>query len=99
MKLKQVLLSMLAIAVMSVLFVASTPVRADQNSKNTWRNIGIGSAVLGVYGATHGNGGLAAAGIAGAGYSAYRYEQDRKHQSQERRRRAYYYHHHHHHAY
>ena len=70
---------------------------ASQSSKNSWRNIGVGAAALGVYGLTQGNKGLAAAGLAGAGYSAYRYEQDRKHQSQAQRARRYHSRHRHRH--
>jgi len=59
-----------------------------QQTKNTWRNIGYGSAALGVYGLITHNSTLTAAGAAGAGYSAYRYEQDRK--SQRAMKDAYY---------
>ena len=52
-----------------------------QKTKNTWRNVAIGSAAVGAYGlVTHQNG-LAAAGIAGAAYGATRYEHDRKSQN------------------
>jgi hypothetical protein len=56
---------------------------ADQKSKNDWRNLGTGAAAVGAYGLLKGDNTLGAIGLAGAGYSAYRYEQDRKHQSQE----------------
>lgn len=90
------------IAAMLVMFAAAvlTPVRAfadTQSNKNTWRNLAIGSGAVGVYGlATH-NSTLGLLGAAGAGYSAYRYEQDRHHQSQARDAaiaRARYYHRH-----
>ena len=62
-----------------------------QSTKNTWRNLGYGGAALGVLGlATHNNT-LAALGLGGAAYSAYRYEQDRKSQSSMARRRAQYF--------
>jgi hypothetical protein len=71
-----------AIAVTSL--TAFAPIaNADQKSKNNWRNLGVGAAAVGVYGALKGDKTLTAVGAAGAGYSAYRYEQDRKHQSQE----------------
>ena len=80
----------------SLASMAPSVVLADQNSKNTWRNIGIGSAAVGAYGALHGDRTTAVVGLAGAGYSAYRYEQDRKHQSQAASWRRRHYHHHHH---
>jgi len=49
-----------------------------QKSKNNWRNLGIGSGAVGAYGLLKGNRNLAAVGIAGGLYSAWRYEQDRK---------------------
>ncbi|HEY3330904.1 MAG TPA: hypothetical protein VGK19_12830 [Capsulimonadaceae bacterium] len=65
---------------------------ASQKTKNDWRNLGTGAAAVGVLGALKGDKTMTGVGIAGAGYSAYRYEQDRKHQSQEnsaRKNRAY----------
>ena len=59
-----------------------------QQTKNTWRNIGYGSAALGAYGLISGNRNLTLLGAAGAGYSAYRYEHDRK--SQRSMKDAYY---------
>ncbi|HEY3330903.1 MAG TPA: hypothetical protein VGK19_12825 [Capsulimonadaceae bacterium] len=56
---------------------------ASQKSKNDWRNLGTGAAAVGVLGAIKGDKTMTGVGLAGAGYSAYRYEQDRKHQSQE----------------
>lgn len=51
-----------------------------QKMKNQWRNVGIGSAALGVFGLVKGDRNLALLGAAGAGYGAYRYEQDRRSQ-------------------
>lgn len=71
--------------------------QADQNSKNQWRNLGIGGAAVAGYGLLHHNSTATLLGAAGAAYSANRYEQDRHHQSQQqaaRDRRAYYYRHH-----
>ena len=70
---------------------------ADQNSKNQWRNLGIGGAAVAGYGLLHHNSTATLLGAAGAAYSANRYEQDRHHQSQAqaaRDKRAYYYRHH-----
>ncbi len=70
---------------------------ADQNSKNQWRNLGIGGAAVAGYGLLHHNSTATLLGVAGAAYSANRYEQDRHHQSQQqaaRDQRAYYYRHH-----
>lgn len=47
-----------------------------QSMQNQWKNIGIGSAALGVLGLITHNDTLGILGAAGAGYSAYRYEQD-----------------------
>lgn len=59
-----------------------------QNKKNEWRNIGIGSAALGLFGLLKGDSTLTFAGAAGALYSTYRYEQDRKSQSKVDQARA-----------
>lgn len=59
-----------------------------QQKKNEWRNIGIGSAGVGLLGLLKGDNTLAFAGAAGALYSGYRYEQDRKSQSKTDRARA-----------
>ena len=52
-----------------------------QKSKNQWRNLGYAGGALGVAGLLTGNKTLAALGIGGGAYSAYRYEQDRKSQN------------------
>jgi hypothetical protein len=59
-----------------------------QEKKNEWRNIGIGSAAIGLLGLLKGDSTLTFAGAAGALYSANRYEQDRKSQSRTDRARA-----------
>ncbi len=77
--------------------LAPIAAHADQNSKNQWRNLGIGGAAVAGYGLLHHNNTATLLGAAGAAYSANRYEQDRHHQSQAqaaRDRRAYYYRHH-----
>lgn len=74
--------------------VASAQSRLDreshhrQQTKNQWRNIGIGSAALGLFGLLKHDNTLMFAGAAGALYSANRYEQDRKSQSKTDRARA-----------
>jgi len=59
-----------------------------QQTKNQWRNIGIGSAALGLFGLLKHDNTLMFAGAGGALYSANRYEQDRKSQSKTDRARA-----------
>jgi hypothetical protein len=63
-----------------------------QKNKNLWRNLAIGSGVVAGYGLLHHNGTATTLGLAGAGYSLYRYEQDRKSQSAHARQRAAWYH-------
>lgn len=62
--------------------------RRRQEKKNEWRNIGIGSGVIALFGLLKNDSTLTFAGTAGALYSAYRYEQDRKSQSKIDRARA-----------
>jgi hypothetical protein len=75
----------LAVAAMMVAPVSSFGQSREstrrQQTKNTWRNVAIGAAAVGVYGLLKGDKNLAIAGGAGAAYGAYRYEQDRKSQS------------------
>lgn len=59
-----------------------------QGTKNTWRNLGIAGGAAGVIGLLTGNKTLAALGLGGGLYSAYRYEQDRKGQSKLAHQRA-----------
>ena len=72
-----------------------------QKNKNVWRNLAIGSGAVAAYGLTHHNGTLTTLGVAGTGYSAYRYEKDRKRQSELRAARERYYRHYraYHHSY
>jgi hypothetical protein len=62
-----------------------------QDKKNEWRNIAYGAGGLGVLGLLKGDRTLFFAGTAGALYSAYRYEQDRKSQSKLARTKAAYF--------
>ncbi len=59
--------------------------------KNEWRNIAIASGLLGVIGLLKDDGTLTFVGTAGALYSAWRYEQDRKSENRLRRARAAYF--------
>lgn len=62
-----------------------------QDKKNEWRNIAYVSGGLGILGLLKNDKTLFFAGTAGALYSAYRYEQDRKSQSKLARTRAAYF--------
>ncbi len=57
-----------------------------QKKKNNWRNGTIAAGALGAYGLLKGNKTATVLGVAGAAYSANRYEQERK--SQDKRKRA-----------
>jgi hypothetical protein len=62
-----------------------------QQKKNEWRNIAYGAGALGLLGLLRKDNTLFFAGTAGALYSAYRYEQDRKSQSKLANARAAYF--------
>jgi hypothetical protein len=62
-----------------------------QRTKNEWRNLAIASGAVAILGLLQKDQTLFFAGTAGALYSAYRYEQDRKSQNQLNRARAYYF--------
>lgn len=62
-----------------------------QQMKNEWRNIALGAGVLAVIGLLKDDKTLFFSGTAGALYSAWRYEQDRKSQSKLARARAAYF--------
>ncbi len=91
--------SAIAIAVVSV--TAALPMTSmaqskkerdhRQGQKNQWRNLAIGSGALGLFGLLKHDNTLMFAGAAGALYSANRYEQDRKSQSNSDRARAQYF--------
>jgi hypothetical protein len=61
--------------------VAQTSYQHRQDTKNQWRNLAYAGGALGLLGLLSKNGTMTTLGILGAGYSAYRYEQDRKSQS------------------
>ena len=77
----------MAAALLATAVITASPVLASQSSKNTWRNLAIGSGAVGVLGLVNHNKTETILGAAGAAYSANRYEQDRHHQSQARDRR------------
>ena len=62
-----------------------------QDKKNEWRNTAIGSGAVGILGLLQKDNRLVFAGAAGALYSSWRYEQDRKSQSKLQRTRAAYF--------
>ena len=77
-----------AVAFVALGGFAAAPIAANaqsyhhrQQKKNEWRNLAYGSGALGVLGFLTKNNTIGWAGLAGAGYSAWRYEQDRKSQS------------------
>jgi hypothetical protein len=59
-----------------------------QDTKNQWRNLAYIAGALGLYGLVKHDNTLFFAGLAGALYSAQRYEHDRKSQSNMERLRA-----------
>lgn len=61
-----------------------------QTQKNNWRNLGIGAGAIAAHGLLRGNGLETVVGVAGAAYSANRYEQERKKQAASQRARARY---------
>jgi hypothetical protein len=62
-----------------------------QSTKNEWRNIAIGAGAVALLGLLQHDNRLVFAGSAGALYSLYRYEQDRKSQNKIDRARAAYF--------
>lgn len=66
----------------------SSAYKQRQKTKNEWRNIAIGSGLVAIFGLIKDDPTLTFAGSAGALYSAYRYEEDRKSQNKMRRARA-----------
>jgi hypothetical protein len=66
-------------------------IKRRQDKKNEWRNIAYVAGGLGVLGLLRNDKTLFFGGTAGALYSAYRYEQDRKSQSKLNRTRAAYF--------
>src|SRR5579872_7586831 len=77
------------LAITAILGVMAAPIaaRADgwrdrpsdhrQQTQNQWKDLAIGAGALGLIGALTHNNTLTYAGVGGALYSGYRYEQDR----------------------
>ena len=59
-----------------------------QKKKNEWRNFAYAGGALALFGLLNKNSTLTGLGVVGALYSAHRYEQDRKSQSNMQRARA-----------
>jgi hypothetical protein len=78
----------LASASLPALPASAQSSRHRQNTKNTWRNVAIGSGAVGLYGLVKGDSTLGILGGAGALYSLNRYEHDRKSQSRADHARA-----------
>jgi len=78
--------ALLGAAAFGLTMVAQSAAMADsasqQKNKNLWRNLAIGAGVIAGHGLITHNGTETLLGLGGAAYSANRYEQDRKHQSQ-----------------
>ena len=72
----------------SVAYGQSQASKHRQQKKNEWRNLAYVGGAAGLLGLLRHDNTLAFAGAAGAAYSAYRYEQDRKSQSSIDRARA-----------
>jgi hypothetical protein len=79
--------ALLGAATFGLTMVAQSAAMADsasqQKNKNLWRNLAIGAGVIAGHGLITHNGTETLLGLGGAAYSANRYEQDRKHQSQQ----------------
>jgi hypothetical protein len=97
MKFKTQLGSLLVAAAMGLTFAAPATAHSQsindlikhrQKTKNDWRNLAYAGAGVGLWGLLKHDSTLTFVGAAGALYSAYRYEQDRKSQSKLNRARA-----------
>lgn len=85
------LLAMACFAVAAPSFAGMTygnPAPAVVQKKDEWKKIGIASAAAGLLGLLTKNGTVTTLGAAGALYSAYRYEEDRKSTNRRDRDRA-----------
>jgi hypothetical protein len=87
--------AMIALAAMTTSLAGPIAVRADdsaktQKQKNDWRNLAIGAGVIAGHGAINHNTTETLIGAAGAAYSAKKYEDARKKQSQDNSYRARY---------
>lgn len=78
--LSAVLAAALVVASVAPAFAQSR--QRTQDNKNNWRNTAYAAGAVSVLGMIGKNGTLTTLGALGAGYSAYRYEQERKKQNQ-----------------
>jgi len=85
------LLSTLAVSALSPMALADSS--KTQKDKNNMRNLGIAGAAVAGYGLLNHNSTATLLGAAAGGYGAYKYEQDRKAQSEEQRARQHTYYH------
>ena len=90
------LAAVMALGVLALPITASAQSLSQQSAnrqkqKNQWRNLALGAGAVAVYGLLNKNSTLTLGGAAGAAYSLYRCEQDRKSQASidTRRSRAY----------
>ena len=90
--LKNTLTSVIAvIAVSAATLMPAFAQKGPDKTMNEWKNIAIGSGIVGVLGLIKKDGTLTFVGTAGALYSLYRYEEDRKSRDRYRRLRASYF--------
>ncbi len=85
------LLSTLAVSALSPIALADPG--KTQKDKNNMRNLGIAGAAIAGYGLLNHNSTATLLGAAAGGYGAYKYEQDRKSQSEQQRARQHTYYH------
>ena len=81
-------LALAGLMLSTAIIPAIAPAQSLKDLEKIVTNIGIGSALVGLFGLVKGDNTLMFAGAAGALYSANRYEQDRKSQSKAARARA-----------
>ena len=84
-------LALLGTLAASALSPALADPASQQKNKNQWRNLGILGAAVAGYGLLKHDQNATILGAAGGAYSANRYEQDRRHQSQDNANRQRYY--------
>ena len=85
---KTLVVSLAALAALSILPGAAQAQSSRQKTKNDWRNLTIAGGGAALYGLLKHDPTITFLGAAGALYSANRYEQDRKSQSESARARA-----------
>ncbi len=75
-------------AMMAVMSVSASAADSRQKNKNLWRNGAIAGGAVALYGLHNHDTATTIAGVAGAAYSANRYEKDRRSQSKAAAARA-----------